>query len=87
MNNSDNLEKPEWIINNSGEIGVKLGDRCFFLSKGKSKEYADGYYGGGMLVVLYRVIRASEYIYANTFDVEQYGSAEWKCLPSLKGNK
>ena len=86
MNNSDNLEKPVWIINNSGEIGVKLGDRCFFLSKGKSKEYADRCYKNGS-TVLYRVIKASEYIYSDNPNTSNFNGFEWYLLPPLKGNK
>lgn len=33
--------KPEWIINNIGELGVKVGSRFYFLYKGYSLEYKD----------------------------------------------
>lgn len=31
--------EPEWIVNDIGELGVRLGDQCFFLYKGGSIQY------------------------------------------------
>lgn len=37
----------QWIVNDSAELGVMLGGRCFFLYKGGSLEYSDGTHDDG----------------------------------------
>ena len=39
--------EPLWIVNDSAELGVKIGDRFFFLYKGDNIEYKDGKHDDG----------------------------------------
>lgn len=39
---SPTVDAPVWIVNDSAELGVKIGDRFFFLYKGDNLEYKTG---------------------------------------------
>jgi hypothetical protein len=47
-------------VNDLAELGVKIGDRCFFLYKGDSIEYKDGLHDDGT-PMLYRIVGKREF--------------------------
>jgi hypothetical protein len=49
-----------WVVNDMGELGVKVFGRCFFLYKGYSLEYADGLHDDGE-PILYREVGKREF--------------------------
>ena len=51
--------EPEWIVNDIGELGVKLGDRLFFLYKGDNIEYSGLHEDGSPM--LYRTVGKREF--------------------------
>lgn len=54
------MDKPEWIVNDLGELGVVVEGRCFFLYKGESFEYEDGKHDDGT-PVKYRPVGKREF--------------------------
>lgn len=36
---STTVQTPEWIVSSIGELGVKIGERCFFYRDGNAIEY------------------------------------------------
>lgn len=53
--------EPEWIVNDIAELGVKIGDRCFFLYKGNSLEYEDTKHEDDGSPMLYRPVGKREF--------------------------
>lgn len=51
--------EPKWIVNDLGELGVKVGGRFFFLYKGDNIEY-DGIHDDGS-PMLYRPVGKREF--------------------------
>lgn len=54
------LPETEWIVNDSGELGVKIGNRFLFLYKGFSLEYKSGKHDDG-LPMFWRHVRKREF--------------------------
>jgi hypothetical protein len=52
--------EPQWIVNDIGELGVKINERFFFLYKGESLEYEDGTHDDGT-PILYRIVGKREF--------------------------
>lgn len=40
-------EEVVWVTNDNAELGVRIGDQCFFLYKGRSLIYEDGLHDDG----------------------------------------
>lgn len=53
--------EPEWIVNDLGELGVKVLGKCFFLYKGYSLVYHDNTHDSDGSPMLYRPIGKREF--------------------------
>jgi hypothetical protein len=51
----------EWIVNSYGELGVKIGDKFFFLYKGYSLEYGKHLIGDEVLDLQWRLVGKREF--------------------------
>lgn len=49
------VDDVHWVVNDSGELGVEIGGRYFFLYKGESLEYEDGKHDDGTPMLVRRV--------------------------------
>lgn len=52
--------KPEWVVNDMGELGVKIGKKFYFLYKGDSISYEDGLHDDGT-PILWRMVGKREF--------------------------
>ena len=52
--------EPIWIVNDLGELGVKIGNRFFFLYKGESLEYENGTHDDGS-PIMWRAVGKREF--------------------------
>lgn len=53
-------QKPEWIVNDEGELGVEINGKCFFLYKGYSLVYEEGKHDDGT-PMMYRPVAKREF--------------------------
>jgi hypothetical protein len=51
---------PVWIVNDLAELGVKIGERFYFLYKGNNIEYEDGKHDDGS-PMLWRIVGKREF--------------------------
>ena len=51
----------EWVVNDIAELGVKIGNKFFFLYKGCSLEYKDGDKEEGEAPMRYRLVYKREF--------------------------
>ena len=46
-----------WITNDNAELGVRIGDQCFFLYKGESLSYDDACHDDGTPIMIRTVVK------------------------------
>lgn len=52
--------KPDWVVNDLGELGVRIHGHCYFCYKGDSLEYQTPKHGDGT-PMLYRLVGKREF--------------------------
>jgi len=57
---AEEVPEPVWIVNDLGELGVKVGERFFFLYKGDNIEYEDAKHDDGTQM-RYRIVGKREF--------------------------
>ena len=76
----------DWVVNEYGELGVKIGDRVGFLYKGYTLEYKEGLKDDGM-PLKYRSVGKREFgecCISSWYERDRkgfYEAADWTELP------
>jgi hypothetical protein len=80
----------EWVVNDSAELGVKIGEQFFWLYKGNSLVYKDGKHDNGM-PMYWRLVGKREFgecchpVHLTRMP-EQYREGDgWQTLPAVGG--
>jgi hypothetical protein len=87
-------QEPEWVVNSIAELGVKIGNRFFWMYKGRSLEYKRGIDEDDGTPLLWRPIGKREFGECchpvNYADPEKWGTVdihdgnEWFPVPNAR---